>query len=98
MNPPQLYYVNQNEDDIFVPNNYKQQLTLWNEHHLNQGLTQRYSLLNTSTSSTMNSNCSHISSSSSSAINGCDEIHELDDDNEENCGAGENDIVLIKVI
>lgn len=92
MNPPQLYYVNQDGDDIFVPNNYKQHLSLWNEHHLNntqqqQGITQRYSMFNTTTTAGI--------------VNGCDEIHELGDDdvntNEMN-GTGENDIVLIKVI
>lgn len=88
MNPPQLYYVNQDGDDIFVPNNYKQHLSLWNEHHLNntQGLTQRYSMFNTTTAG---------------IVNGCDEIHELGDDDEnlhEMNGTGENDIVLIKVI
>uniref|UniRef100_A0A336M3Z6 CSON008316 protein n=1 Tax=Culicoides sonorensis TaxID=179676 RepID=A0A336M3Z6_CULSO len=92
MNPPQLYYVNQDGDDIFVPNNYKQHLSLWNEHHLNssggnQGLTQRYSMFNTTTSSV-------------GIVNGCDEIHELgEDDNDliELNGTGENDIVLIKL-
>lgn len=90
MNPPQLYYVNQDGDDIFVPNNYKQHLSLWNEHHLNnttQGLTQRYSMFNTTTAG---------------IVNGCDEIHELGDEDDDNTnelnGTGENDIVLIKVI
>lgn len=73
MNPPQLYYVNQGGDEVFVPNNYKQQLTLWNEQHLSQRYT---SVLG-------------------SGVNGCDEIHELAD--EEDC-LSENDIVLIKVI
>lgn len=90
MNPPQLYYVNQDGDDIFVPNNYKQHLSLWNEHHLNnaQGLTQRYSMFNATTTT-------------AGIVNGCDEIHELGDDDEnthEMNGTGENDIVLIKVI
>lgn len=79
MNPPQLYYASQGSDDVFVPTNYKQQLSLWNEQHLNQRYSQQG--LN-------------VSFSSASGVNGCDEIHELID--EEEC-VGENDIVLIKV-
>lgn len=78
MNPPQLYYASQGSDDVFVPTNYKQQLSLWNEQHL----SQRYSATGLNTSY------------GSSGVNGCDEIHELDDDEE--C-VGDNDIVLIKV-
>ncbi|XP_063705294.1 uncharacterized protein LOC134834512 isoform X1 [Culicoides brevitarsis] len=91
MNPPQLYYVNQDGDDIFVPNNYKQHLTLWNEQHLGNGsagLTQRYSMFNNATTS-------------AGIVNGCDEIHELPDPDNDDAAHdethGENDIVLIKL-
>lgn len=83
MNPPQLYYASQAiNDDVFVPANYKQQLSLWNEQHL---AGSRYS----TASGVLNT------SYGSSGVNGCDEICEMPDDEEL---MGENDIVLIKVM